>query len=155
MQKKHDYIERLVRLFDKESKHEFARGKHDCFTLCAAAVKATTGHDYMSHLKYDTAHGANEILSAHGGAMKAIIKYLGKAQDAVMAQPGDICLMDSRVTVYDAYKYDGGGKILVKNHPGHRVPGVMGTCGRNVIMRSEQSLVIVRRELFSHCWSIG
>ena len=155
MQKKHDYIERLVRLFESEAKHEFSRGKHDCFTLCAAAVKATTGHDYMAHIKYDTAEGANEILSAHGGAFKALIKYLGNSQDATVAQPGDICLMDSRVTVYDAYRWDGGGKILLKNHAGHRVPGVMSNDCRHVVLRAEQALVIVRRELFSHCWSIG
>lgn len=91
-----NWVERLYSFVDEMSDKPFAWGEHDCCLFAAGAIFAITGHDYAFGLRgtYSTEKEAYHLIKKMGGIKSIVGKALGDEIKPLMAQRGDLVLID-------------------------------------------------------------
>jgi hypothetical protein len=92
-----DWPERLNRMVADSHHKPFAWGEHDCCLFAANTVLELTGEDYAKDLRgtYKSKRGAAKVLIEHGGMRGIATAALGKEVPPLMAQRGDIVLVQT------------------------------------------------------------
>lgn len=86
------------RLYESlENQGPFVWGQSDCCLFAADAVKAMTGTDPAKEFRgrYKSEKGATRILAKLGGLRKAIGSVMGEEINPLLAQRGDIVLLNN------------------------------------------------------------
>lgn len=91
-----DWPSRLAELITWAEHRPLAWGSHDCCTLAADAVQATTGTDPLADLRgtYSTEAEAAAVLARLGGLRAAMCARFGEPlPNVLLAQRGDLVLI--------------------------------------------------------------
>ena len=83
--------EKLLAFLEQKTRSPFgwARSRNNCVTFAARAVKAQTGRDPLTGLKWQTLEEGERLLEREGGLEAAVDKRLRRIPPA-MAQRGDV-----------------------------------------------------------------
>lgn len=92
-----NWPERLNKFISDNNKKPFTWGEHDCCLFAANAIREITGFDYAEELRgsYSTIKEAVVILNKIGGVKKLASSYLSEEINPMMAQRGDLVLIET------------------------------------------------------------
>lgn len=88
-----DWPEQLAAFWRARRSMPFAWGSNDCCTLAADWVLRMTGTDPILRV-WDDAHSAAVTLHSLGGMQAAVTERMGEPIDWMLAQRGDIVMMN-------------------------------------------------------------
>lgn len=133
-----DWPSRLHTFLEAARGRPFSWGRWDCCILAADAVQVLTGTDPLAPFRgrYRSARGAARLLKPLGGLAGGCTALLGTPIAPLLAQRGDI--------------------VLIEDGPGGRLAcGVVDLTGRAVACPGDAGLLFVPLARARHAWRIG
>jgi len=96
MQRRPDWMSRLMNSVETAKLLPFQYGVHDCCLWAAHCVDAmcdtTLAKDIKERINYNSEESANAAIESAGGLLALVTEFLGKPERAVWAASGDVVL---------------------------------------------------------------